>query len=105
MGGVFSLAGAVVGAVMLRLLPALLDDWGLGTELLTILFGVGVIQVLLTAPGGLVEQVPHDLGNLGKKLWSLVAPKRQPAAEREPAPEIPASPVQVSEPTVTEPTT
>jgi len=98
MGGVFSLAGAVVGAVMLRLLPALLDDWGLGTELLTILFGVGVIQVLLTAPGGLVEQVPHDLGNLGKKLWSLVAPKREPAAE------IPASPVQVTEPTVTEPT-
>jgi hypothetical protein len=62
------------------------------------LFGVGVIQVLLTAPGGLVEQVPHDLGNLGKKLWSLVAPKREPAAE------IPASPVQVTEPTVTEPT-
>jgi branched-chain amino acid transport system permease protein len=98
MGGVYSLAGAVVGAVMLRLLPALLDDWGLGTELLTVLFGVGVIQVLLTAPGGLVEQVPKDLGNLGKKLWSLVAPKR------EPSPEIPAPPVQVSEPTVTEPT-
>ena len=87
MGGVYSLAGAVVGAVMLRLLPALLDDWGLGTELLTVLFGVGVIQVLLTAPGGLVEQVPHDLGNLGKKLWSLVAPKREP------------SPVEVTEPT------
>jgi hypothetical protein len=52
-----------------------------------------VIQVLLTAPGGLVEQVPKDLGNLGKKLWSLVSPKRDPA------PEIPASPVDVPEPT------
>ena len=59
MGGVYSIWGAVVAALLLRLLPALLDDWGVSTELLTILFGVGVLQVLLTAPGGLVDQVPE----------------------------------------------
>ena len=51
MGGVYSIWGAVVAALLLRLLPALLDDWGVSTELLTILFGIGVLQVLMTAPG------------------------------------------------------
>ena len=66
MGGVYSLWGAVVAALLLRLLPALLDDWGVSTEVLTILFGIGVLQVLLTAPGGLVDQVPKDLAKLGR---------------------------------------
>ena len=42
----------------MKLLPALLDNWGLPADLLTILFGVGILQVLLTAPGGLVAAVP-----------------------------------------------
>jgi branched-chain amino acid transport system permease protein len=71
MGGVYSLWGAVVAALLLRLLPALLDDWGVSTELLTILFGVGVLQVLLTAPGGLVDQVPKDLAKLGGAVRRL----------------------------------
>jgi branched-chain amino acid transport system permease protein len=68
MGGVYNLWGAVVAALLLRFLPALLDDWGVSTEWLTILFGIGVIQVLLTAPGGIVEQMPKDLGRLFGKL-------------------------------------
>jgi len=71
MGGVYSIWGAVVAALLLRLLPALLDDWGVSTELLTILFGIGVLQVLLTAPGGLVDQVPKDLANLGRAVAGL----------------------------------
>jgi branched-chain amino acid transport system permease protein len=74
MGGTYNLWGAVVAALLLRLLPALLDEWGVSTELLTILFGVGILQVLLTAPGGLVDQVPKDLANLGRGLRKLVAP-------------------------------
>ena len=57
----------------LRLLPALLDDWGISTELLTILFGVGVLQVLLTAPGGLIDQVPRDVGKLRRAIGRLFA--------------------------------
>jgi branched-chain amino acid transport system permease protein len=76
MGGVYSLGGAVVAALLLRLLPALLDDWGVSIELLTILFGVGILQVLLTAPGGLVDQVPKDLANLGRRLRRLTGPRR-----------------------------
>jgi branched-chain amino acid transport system permease protein len=75
MGGVFSLAGAVVSALLLRLLPALLDDWGVSIAWLTILFGIGVLQVLLTAPGGIVDQFPKDMAKLGRKLAGLVTGK------------------------------
>ena len=68
MGGIFSLWGAVIAGLLLQLVPALLQDWGLPSELLIILFGVGVLQVLLTAPAGLAAQVPKDLANLGRLL-------------------------------------
>ena len=80
MGGVYSIWGAVVAALLLRLLPALLDDWGVSTELLTILFGVGVLQVLTTAPGGLVDQLPKDLAKLGRRIARLVRPPSGTAA-------------------------
>jgi branched-chain amino acid transport system permease protein len=71
MGGIYSLWGAVVAGALIKLLPALLDNWGLPPDLLTILFGLGVIQVLTTAPRGLVEQFPKDMANLGRLLISL----------------------------------
>jgi branched-chain amino acid transport system permease protein len=77
MGGVYNLWGAVVAGLLLRLLPALLDNWGVSTELLTILFGIGILQVLLTAPGGLVDQVPKDVKDLGRAIGKLVMPKRR----------------------------
>ena len=73
MGGIYSIWGAIVAALLLRLLPALLDDWGVSTELLTILFGVGVLQVLLTAPGGLIDQVPKDVAKLRRAIGRLFA--------------------------------
>jgi len=77
MGGVNSIWGAVVATLLLRLLPALLDDWGVPTEALTILFGVGVLQVLMTAPGGLVDQVPKDMAKLGRRIVRLVSTKAE----------------------------
>jgi branched-chain amino acid transport system permease protein len=72
MGGIYSLWGAVVAGILIKLLPALLDNWGLPPDLLTILFGIGVIQVLTTAPAGLVDQFPKDMAKLGRFLWRLV---------------------------------
>jgi branched-chain amino acid transport system permease protein len=97
MGGVFSLAGAVVAGLLQQLLPALLDDWGVSTEWLTILFGIGVIQVLLTAPGGLVDQVPKDLAKLIGAIAGLL--RRRPAS-RKPEPRAPDAEAtsQVTEP-------
>jgi branched-chain amino acid transport system permease protein len=71
-GGVYSLWGAVVAGMFFKLLPALLDTWGLPPDLLTILFGVGILQVLLTAPAGLVDQFPKDMARLGRLIGRLV---------------------------------
>ncbi|MGD9999277.1 MAG: branched-chain amino acid ABC transporter permease [Ilumatobacteraceae bacterium] len=80
MGGVYNIWGAVVAGFLLRVLPQLLDQkLGLAPEILTILFGIGVMQVLLTAPGGIVS----DLTKLGRKvggLFSRNAPTTEGAA-------------------------
>jgi branched-chain amino acid transport system permease protein len=83
MGGVYNLWGAVVAALLLRLLPRLLENWwGWNSAVLTILFGIGVLQVLMTAPGGIVDQFPKDMAKLGRRLHGLVTGK---AKGREPA--------------------
>jgi branched-chain amino acid transport system permease protein len=62
LGGVYNLWGALVAAFFLRVLPKILDDkLGLPPEVLTMLFGLGVMQVILVQPKGVVE----DLRNLG----------------------------------------
>ena len=60
MAGTFSIWGAVVAAAFMRLIPEILDkEVGLPTEALTILFGLGVIHAVTTAPGGIVSQLPN----------------------------------------------
>lgn len=68
MGGAYSLWGAVVAALLLQLLPALLHNWGVSADWLTILFGLGVLQVLTTTPRGIADQVPRDLARLAHRL-------------------------------------
>jgi branched-chain amino acid transport system permease protein len=68
MGGAYSMWGAVVAALLYQFLPALLQNWGVSADWLTILFGLGVLQVLRTAPAGLADQVPKDLARLGNLL-------------------------------------
>ena len=71
-GGIFSIWGAIVAGVFNQLLPFLFQaQWGINSNFLLIIFGVGLLQVLLTAPGGLVEQFPRDMANLARLLWSL----------------------------------
>ena len=83
MGGIYSLWGAVLAGALMKLLPALLDNWGVAADWLTILFGVGVLQVLLTAPKGIVYQFPRDMAKLGRLLFGLfrrVVPARGAAS-------------------------
>ena len=72
MGGAYSLWGAVVAGLLMQLLPALLQNWGVSNDWLTILFGIGVVQVLTTAPRGLADQFPKDMARLGRLLFRLV---------------------------------
>lgn len=72
MGGVYSIWGAVVAAFLLRVFPRILDQkLGLPSEILTMLFGVGIIQVLMANPAGIVsdlEKLVGKLTGLGRKL-------------------------------------
>jgi branched-chain amino acid transport system permease protein len=81
MGGAYSIWGAVVAALLLQLLPAVLNNIGVSPDWLTILFGIGVLQVLTTAPTGIVDQLPRDLARLGRKLGGLA--RRQTQTEGE----------------------
>jgi branched-chain amino acid transport system permease protein len=71
MGGAYSIWGAIIAAFLLKFLQALLNNWGVSPDWLTILFGIGVLQVLTTAPRGLVDQVPKDIKRLGRLLRGL----------------------------------
>ena len=67
MGGIFSVWGAVVAGLLSELLPALLRDWAtLDVTSCSSSSGSASSRCSLTAPGGLVDQVPKDLRKLGR---------------------------------------
>jgi len=78
MGGVYNLWGAVIAALLMQLLPAFLQNLGLSYAWLDILFGIGVLLTLTTAPAGIADQFPKDMRRLGGLIWRLV---RRPARE------------------------
>ncbi len=71
MGGVYSLWGAVIAALLMQLLPAFLQNLGLSYAWLDILFGIGVVLTLTTAPAGIADQFPKDSRRLGGLIWRL----------------------------------
>jgi branched-chain amino acid transport system permease protein len=83
-GGIFSLWGAIVAGIFNQLLPFLFQaQWGVNTNYLLIIFGAGLLQVLLTAPGGLADQFPKDMKNLARLIARSL--RRKPPAAKEPA--------------------
>ena len=71
-GGIYSLWGAVVAGAFSQLAPFIFQaQWGIDPNFLLIIFGVGLLQVLLTAPRGIVVQMPKDVQNLGRLVLSL----------------------------------
>jgi branched-chain amino acid transport system permease protein len=80
--GIYSIWGAVVAGILARLMPALLSNWGVNSDISLILFGIGVIGTLVSAPGGVVEQL-LDLGRaVRRRFESLVASPKMQARER-----------------------
>jgi branched-chain amino acid transport system permease protein len=77
-GGIFSVWGALIAGVFKELLPFLFQtEWGVDPNLLLIVFGAGLLQVLLSAPGGLIDQFPKDMANLGRLIRGKVPVTRQ----------------------------
>jgi branched-chain amino acid transport system permease protein len=72
-GGIYTLWGAIVAGVFMQLVPFIFQaEWHINPNFLLIIFGVGLLQVLLTAPGGLVDQFPKDMAKLGRAIYGLV---------------------------------
>ena len=84
MGGAYSMWGAVMAGILQQFLPALFTNWGISPDWLTILFGVGVLQVLTTAPRGIVDQFPKDMARLGRLIGRLFKGRSSAPASGEP---------------------
>jgi branched-chain amino acid transport system permease protein len=86
-GGIFSFWGAIVAGVFKDVIPYLFTVNGIGgwrisdVNIINIIFGIGLLQVLLTAPGGLAVQFPRDMRNLGRLIWRLVRSGRRVRVE------------------------
>ena len=79
-GGIFSLWGAVIAGIFNQLLPFLFQaQWNVNPNFLLVVFGAGLLQVLLSAPGGLIDQFPKDMANLGRLIARKVPVTRQAA--------------------------
>jgi branched-chain amino acid transport system permease protein len=77
-GGIFSIWGAVIAGIFNQLLPFLFQaQWSVNPNFLLVVFGAGLLQVLLSAPGGLVDQFPKDMANLGRLIARKVPVTRQ----------------------------
>jgi branched-chain amino acid transport system permease protein len=76
MGGAYNMWGAVIAALLMQLLPAILQNVGVAYDWLTILFGIGVLQVLTTAPTGIADQFPKDMKKLGGLIRRLATRSR-----------------------------
>ena len=56
-GGARFWLGAVIAAVLYRVLPALLNSWGVDSDLAFVIFGIGLLHALITAPDGIAGQI------------------------------------------------
>ena len=55
-GGARSWQGALIAAILYKVLPALLNIWGVDADLSFVIFGAGLLHAVITAPDGLAGQ-------------------------------------------------
>ena len=56
-GGARYWLGAVIAATLFRILPALLNNWGVDADLAFVIFGAGLLHAVITAPNGIAGQL------------------------------------------------
>lgn len=59
-GGARYWLGVVIAATLFRVLPALLNNWGVDADISYVIFGAGLLHAVITAPNGIAGQI-HDL--------------------------------------------
>lgn len=66
-GGAHSWQGALVAALLYKVLPALLNIWGVDANLSFVIFGAGLLHAVITAPQGIAGQLLDGLRRLSPK--------------------------------------
>lgn len=69
-GGARYWLGALIAATLYRILPALLNNWGVDADLSFVIFGAGLLHAIITAPNGLA-------GQLIDTIQAKLAPKKE----------------------------
>jgi len=69
-GGANYWLGAVIAATLYRILPALLNNWGLDADLSFVIFGAGLLHAVITAPDGIAGQI-MGLGAAVKRRFGV----------------------------------
>lgn len=72
-GGAFSGVGAIIAGLFSQAVPALLDTLGINGNLIFVVFGIGLIHAISTAPRGIAGQ----LEDLGRAIGRRVRPERE----------------------------
>ena len=67
-GGARYWLGPVIAAFLYRILPALLSTWGVNADLAYVIFGVGLLHALITAPNGIAGQIYGAAATLTAKF-------------------------------------
>ncbi|MGY3590406.1 branched-chain amino acid transport system permease protein [Bradyrhizobium sp. USDA 4341] len=63
-GGAYSWFGPIIAGLMLRAFPALLNDFRVDGNIATMVFGIGLLHALITAPHGIAGQLSDLVGRL-----------------------------------------
>lgn len=64
-GGAYSWLGPIVAGLLLRAFPALLNEFHVDGNIATIIFGVGLLHALMTAPQGIAGQLTDAVRAVG----------------------------------------
>jgi branched-chain amino acid transport system permease protein len=74
-GGAYSWLGPIVAGLLLRAFPALLNDFHVDGNIATMIFGVGLVHALITAPQGAAGQIA-DVAKFLREQLALTAKAR-----------------------------
>ncbi|MBN8292945.1 branched-chain amino acid ABC transporter permease [Rhodobacter sp. NTK016B] len=66
-GGARYWQGAVVAALLYKVLPPLLNNWGVDADLAYIIFGAGLLHAVITAPDGIAGQIMGAVKGLSRR--------------------------------------
>lgn len=72
-GGAFALLGAVLAGLLLGALPSLLSEIGVDGNLILVVFGLGLIHAVSTAPEGIAGQLQGAARALRRRLLAAEA--------------------------------